>query len=182
MRVIVVIAGVAALNGCAAGVTAARVAHAVTAFEKIAVVQSFSPAVSRTPQGLHYMSERFFHTPSPPAARAAGSPQTPAAPQPPPPSDTRPAFADFLADVRKEALSRGIRQEIVDAALSDIAEPLPVVLERDHAQAEIVLPGWRVLSRERLDMAIVDAAVQAGGKAADAEHGRPVGAGAGGTD
>jgi len=140
MRVIVVIAGVAALNGCAAGVTAARVAHAVTAFEKIAVVQSFSPAVSRTPQGLHYMSERFFHTPSPPAARAAGSPQTPAAPQPPPPSDTRPAFADFLADVRKEALSRGIRQEIVDAALSDIEEPLPVVLERDHAQAEIVLP------------------------------------------
>jgi membrane-bound lytic murein transglycosylase B len=37
-------------------------------------------------------------------------------------------------------LSRGIRQDVVDAALSDIEEPLPVVLERDRAQAEIVLP------------------------------------------
>jgi membrane-bound lytic murein transglycosylase B len=69
---------------------------------------------------------------SPPAA--AGQTQTS------PPPDTRPAFVDWLADVRKEALSRGIRQDVVDAALSDIEEPLPVVLERDRAQAEIVLP------------------------------------------
>jgi membrane-bound lytic murein transglycosylase B len=57
-----------------------------------------------------------------------------------PPSDTRPAFADWLADVRREALSRGIRQDIVEVALSNIDEPLPVVLERDRTQAEIVLP------------------------------------------
>jgi membrane-bound lytic murein transglycosylase B len=55
-------------------------------------------------------------------------------------SETRPAFADWLAEVRTEALSRGIRQDIVDTALSDIEEPLAVVLERDRTQAEIVLP------------------------------------------
>ncbi len=50
----------------------------------------------------------------------------------------RPSFADFLAGIRTEALSRGIRQDIVDAALTNIDEPLPVVIERDRAQAEIV--------------------------------------------
>ena len=35
--------------------------------------------------------------------------------------------------------TRGIRQEIVDAALGDVEEPLPVVIERDRAQAETVL-------------------------------------------
>jgi peptidoglycan lytic transglycosylase B len=59
---------------------------------------------------------------------------------PPPPPETRPSFADWLEDVRKEALSRGIRQQIVDEALSNIAEPLPVIIERDRTQAEIVLP------------------------------------------
>jgi len=141
MRGIVVVATVAALNGCAAGVTIPSLplaAQAVTPAVRVAtssVAQAFPPALRF---GVARRSaEREGVTP---AARAGGSPQTPAAPQPPPPSDTRPAFADFLADVRKEALSRGIRQEIVDAALSDIEEPLPVVLERDHAQAEIVLP------------------------------------------
>ena len=70
-------------------------------------------------------------------ARTAGqSAQTPS----PPASDTRPAFGDWLADVRKEALARGVRQDVVDVARADIEEPLPVVLERDRAQAEIVLP------------------------------------------
>jgi membrane-bound lytic murein transglycosylase B len=52
----------------------------------------------------------------------------------------RPAFSDWLREVRQEALSRGIRQEIVDQALGQLEEPMPVVLERDRAQAEIVLP------------------------------------------
>jgi len=34
------------------------------------------------------------------------------------PQDIRPSFADFLAGVRTEALSRGIREEILDAARS----------------------------------------------------------------
>ena len=45
---------------------------------------------------------------------------------------SRPSFADFLAGVRTEALARGIRPEIVDEALSNIEEPLPVVIERDR--------------------------------------------------
>src|SRR5262249_55299643 len=50
----------------------------------------------------------------------------------------RVSFTEFLAGVRSEALSRGIRQDIVDAALN-IEEPLPLVLERDRTQAETVL-------------------------------------------
>jgi len=52
----------------------------------------------------------------------------------------RPSFAEWLAGVRAEALTRGIRQEILDAALADVEEPVPVVIERDRAQAETVLP------------------------------------------
>jgi peptidoglycan lytic transglycosylase B len=59
----------------------------------------------------------------------------------------RPAFSDWLHDVRAEALSRGIRQEIVDAALAGVEEPLPVVLERDRTQAELVLPLEHYISR-----------------------------------
>ena len=52
----------------------------------------------------------------------------------------RPAFSDWLRDIRQEALSRGIRPEVVDQALGQLDEPLPIVLERDRAQAETVLP------------------------------------------
>jgi membrane-bound lytic murein transglycosylase B len=67
---------------------------------------------------------------------------------------TRPAFSEWLDAVRKEAVSRGIRQEIVDEALRDIDEPVPVVIERDRAQAESVLPleGYvkRLLTAKRI--------------------------------
>jgi membrane-bound lytic murein transglycosylase B len=76
------------------------------------------------------------------------------------PGETRPAFADWLADVRNEALSRGIREDIVDAALSNIDEPLPVILERDRAQAEIVLPLEAYL-RRRLTAKFIIAGRQA---------------------
>jgi membrane-bound lytic murein transglycosylase B len=61
--------------------------------------------------------------------------------------DARPSFADFLAGVRTEALSRGIRPETVDAALLNVEEPLPVVIERDRSQAETVLSLEKYLSR-----------------------------------
>src|SRR5207249_1846009 len=86
------------------------------------------------PDGLH-------DSPATPANASAAQTQTP------PTSETRPAFADWLADVRKEALSRGIQPDIVEAALSNIEEPLPVVLERDRTQAEIVLPLETYLRR-----------------------------------
>jgi membrane-bound lytic murein transglycosylase B len=67
---------------------------------------------------------------------------------------TRPAFSEWLDAVRKEAVSRGIRQEIVDEALGNIEEPVPVVIERDRAQAESVLPleGYvkRLLTPKRI--------------------------------
>ena len=59
----------------------------------------------------------------------------------------RPAFSEWLAGVRAEALSRGIRQEIIDAALDEVAEPLPVILERDRAQAETVFSLEKYISR-----------------------------------
>ena len=55
-----------------------------------------------------------------------GSPQDPPAP---------PSFQDWLAGVRGEALSRGISQATVDAALADLV-PEPVIIARDRAQPE----------------------------------------------
>jgi membrane-bound lytic murein transglycosylase B len=63
------------------------------------------------------------------------------------PPDPRPSFAEWLDGVRAEALTRGIKQEIVDEALGDIDEPLPVVIERDRAQAETVLSLETYISR-----------------------------------
>jgi membrane-bound lytic murein transglycosylase B len=69
--------------------------------------------------------------------------QSPAAAEP----AARPSFAEWLEGVRSEALSRGIRHDIVEVALGRIDEPLPVVLERDRTQAESVLPLETYLSR-----------------------------------
>ena len=44
-------------------------------------------------------------------------------------------FSDWLAELRKDALARGITEKTVEAALTGI-EPLPVVVERDRTQAE----------------------------------------------
>jgi len=51
---------------------------------------------------------------------------------------SRPSFAEFLAGIRTEALARGIRADIVDAALAGIEEPSATVIERDRTQAEVV--------------------------------------------
>jgi membrane-bound lytic murein transglycosylase B len=59
-------------------------------------------------------------------------------PPPSPPSPSLPPFADFLAELRKEALSRGISERTVEAALTGL-EPLPIVVERDRTQAERTL-------------------------------------------
>lgn len=48
------------------------------------------------------------------------------------------SFADWLADVRTEALQRGISQATVDAALTGL-EPLPIVVQRDRTQAELIM-------------------------------------------
>jgi membrane-bound lytic murein transglycosylase B len=51
---------------------------------------------------------------------------------------SRPSFAEFLSGIRTEAIARGIRPEIVDAALAGIEEPSAAVVERDRSQPEVV--------------------------------------------
>ncbi len=65
------------------------------------------------------------------------------APVPPLP----PPFSEWLAALRTEALSRGIRPEIVDAALADVEEPVETILERDRSQAEFTLQLDQYLKR-----------------------------------
>jgi membrane-bound lytic murein transglycosylase B len=56
------------------------------------------------------------------------------APVPPLP----PSFDEWLAALRTEAESRGIRAEILERALTDV-QPVPQILERDRTQAEFTL-------------------------------------------
>jgi membrane-bound lytic murein transglycosylase B len=67
----------------------------------------------------------------------------------------RPSFTEWLAGVRTEALSRGLRPEIVDAALAGVEEPLPVILERDRAQAETVFSLEHYIARRLTTKLIV---------------------------
>jgi membrane-bound lytic murein transglycosylase B len=60
----------------------------------------------------------------------------------------QPSFAAFLAEVRAEALARGISEAVVDAALGGVEAPAPVIVERDRAQPEQIrslddyVEGW----------------------------------------
>ncbi len=76
----------------------------------------------------------------------------------------RPTFSEWLAELRAEALTRGIREEIVDAALADVAEPQPIILERDRAQAETVFSLEKYLSRR------LTTKLMSGGRDAYKEH------------
>jgi len=83
----------------------------------------------------------------PPAASGQESGQTPAV-----------SFADWLAELRKEALARGISEATVESALAGI-EPLPVVVERDRTQAERTQTFDEYL-RKRVDRKTVTSARQ----------------------
>jgi membrane-bound lytic murein transglycosylase B len=56
---------------------------------------------------------------------------------PPAASAAQPSFEEWLSGVRAEALTRGIREATLDAALTGL-EPVPTVIQRDRTQAEIV--------------------------------------------
>ena len=47
-------------------------------------------------------------------------------------------FADWLADLRNEALAEGVSESLLDEALSVIEEPIPRVIELDQSQPEFV--------------------------------------------
>ena len=80
------------------------------------------------------------------------------------PDPPRPTFSEWLAELRAEALTRGIREEIVDAALADVSEPQPIILERDRAQAETVFSLEKYLSRR------LTTKLMGGGRQAYAAH------------
>jgi peptidoglycan lytic transglycosylase B len=61
--------------------------------------------------------------------------------------DTRPSFSEWLEGVRTEAIARGVKAEIVNEALAGVEEPLPVILERDRAQAETVFSLEQYIAR-----------------------------------
>ena len=56
---------------------------------------------------------------------------------PPVPPLPQPPFEEWLAGVRSEALTLGIREATLDAALTGL-EQVPTVIQRDRTQAEIV--------------------------------------------
>ena len=80
------------------------------------------------------------------------------------PETARPSFSEWLAGVRAEAIARGIGAEVVDAALAEVSEPLPIILERDRSQAETVLSLEQYLAR-RLTAKLIK-----GGREANATH------------
>ncbi len=58
-----------------------------------------------------------------------------------PPQDTPPAplsFSAWLDGVRDEAVARGLRASVVEAALADLVAPDATIVERDRTQAETV--------------------------------------------
>ena len=73
-------------------------------------------------------------TTSPQTTAPTATSATPAAAQTP----AQATWTDWLATVRTEALSRGISQATVDAALTNL-EQLPVAVERDRSQPETIL-------------------------------------------
>ncbi|HET9371799.1 MAG TPA: lytic murein transglycosylase [Vicinamibacterales bacterium] len=72
------------------------------------------------------------------ALAAAPAPQDPTPPPPAPQQDQRPPFDQWLAELRNEALSRGISAATLDAALATVTAPNDVVVARDRAQPERV--------------------------------------------
>jgi membrane-bound lytic murein transglycosylase B len=66
--------------------------------------------------------------------------------EPPAAAPAPPSFEDWLAELRTEALARGIRQEVVESALTNIT-PVEQILERDRTQAEFSLNLTAYLKR-----------------------------------
>ena len=58
----------------------------------------------------------------------------------------RPEFSEFLAGLKSQAITRGVRPQTVELALGSL-EPLEIVVERDRTQAETVLTIDQYLQR-----------------------------------
>ena len=67
-----------------------------------------------------------------PSAAQEPPPVLPVVAEPPP-------FDEWLAALRAEALARGIRPAVVDAAFADVQAPVTQIIDRDRTQAEFTL-------------------------------------------
>jgi len=88
-------------------------------------------------------------------------------------------FAEWLTALRAEALQRGVSEATLDRALTGL-EPVPVVLERDRTQAELVLTLEHYLDRRLTKKMIRTASTMAKDHAAllrkvSAQYGVPPG-------
>ena len=79
-------------------------------------------------------------------ALAAGSAVAQELPPAIPVAPATPPFEEWLSVLRSEAAGRGIRPEILDAALAGV-QPVEQILERDRSQAEFVLDLGAYLKR-----------------------------------
>ena len=82
-------------------------------------------------------------------AGAARAQDVPAAAPPQP-------FETWLADLRAEALTRGIRPEVLDAAFADV-KPVEQILDRDRTQAEFALDLTAYLKRRLTKRSVLTA-------------------------
>ena len=56
-------------------------------------------------------------------------------------------FSEWLTSFRAEALAKGIRPDVLDAAFADLDHPDETILDRDRAQAEFTLQLDQYLKR-----------------------------------
>ena len=92
---------------------------------------------------------------------AAQAPVVTPAPQP----AAQPPFEEWLATLRIDALARGISQKTVDEALGTVTR-IPVVVERDRTQAELVMTLDTYMKRRLTPRLVRDAKAAAGAQKA----------------
>jgi membrane-bound lytic murein transglycosylase B len=73
----------------------------------------------------------------------------------------QPPFEEWLASLRSDALARGISQKTVDEALGRV-DRLPVVVERDRTQAELVMTLDTYMKRRLTPRVVRDAKAASG--------------------
>lgn len=88
----------------------------------------------------------------------APEPSQAVVPAPAPVEDTRPDFSAFVADLKQNAIAKGVSEATASTALDGL-EPLEIVVERDRSQPEVVLTTDQYVQR-RLTRALLRTAAE----------------------
>lgn len=107
------------------------------------VLPSRAEATSAAPRGARRLTPRVATTAALLYALLSASPLAPSARAA---DDVQRPFDEWLAELREEALQRGIRAQVVEEALRGL-EPLQVVAQRDRTQAEFTVTFDSYVSR-----------------------------------